>query len=45
MIVEKAYRSLHKSGEELCGDRVLLSETPTSIIAVLFDGLGSGRTH
>ncbi len=42
MIVEKAFSSLHKAGEELCGDRVLLSETPTSIIAVLSDGLGSG---
>ena len=42
MHVDAAYRSLNKYGEELCGDKVQISRTPDSTIAVLADGLGSG---
>lgn len=42
LIVESAWKSLAKSGEELCGDRVNITSTPTSAIIVLSDGLGSG---
>lgn len=42
MIVERAFTSLNKHGEPLCGDRVLFGQTPTSFLAVLSDGLGSG---
>lgn len=41
-IVEVAWESLSKSGEELCGDCVKIVSTPNSFIAVLSDGLGSG---
>ena len=42
MHVDAAYRSLNKYGEELCGDKVMISRTENSTIAVLADGLGSG---
>lgn len=42
MHVDAAYRSLNKFGEELCGDKVQITRTADSIIAVLADGLGSG---
>lgn len=42
MHVDAAYRSLNKYGEELCGDKVQISRTENSTIAVLADGLGSG---
>ena len=42
MHVDAAYRSLNKYGEELCGDKVKISRTGNSTIAVLADGLGSG---
>ncbi len=42
MHVDAAYRSLNKYGEELCGDKVRISRTADSTIAVLADGLGSG---
>lgn len=41
-IVEFAWESLNKKGEELCGDSVNVTTTPTSFIVVLSDGLGSG---
>ncbi len=42
MHVDAAYRSLNKYGEELCGDKILISRTKDATIAVLADGLGSG---
>ena len=42
MHVDTAYRSLNKYGEELCGDKVKITRTENSTIAVLADGLGSG---
>ncbi len=42
MFVERAFAALNKQGEELCGDQIILSEAPDSVIAVLSDGLGSG---
>ena len=42
MHVDTAYRSLNKYGEELCGDKVKITRTDNSVIAVLADGLGSG---
>ncbi len=41
-IVEVAWDSLNKSGEELCGDCVKITTTPDALIVVLSDGLGSG---
>ncbi len=41
-IVEVAWESLSKAGEELCGDCVEVTTTPTSLVVVLSDGLGSG---
>jgi hypothetical protein len=41
-IVETAWESLNKHGEELCGDSVSVTTTPTSFTVVLSDGLGSG---
>jgi hypothetical protein len=41
-IVEVAWESLNKNGEELCGDSVIITTTPTSFVVVLSDGLGSG---
>jgi hypothetical protein len=41
-VVECAWESLNKAGEELCGDTVRLATTPSSFIVVLSDGLGSG---
>lgn len=42
MHVDTAYRSLNKRGEELCGDKIVISRTEDATIAVLADGLGSG---
>jgi hypothetical protein len=41
-VVEVAWESLNKNGEELCGDSVIITTTPTSFVVVLSDGLGSG---
>lgn len=42
LIFETGFSSLFKNGEELCGDKVEIAQTATSLIAVLSDGLGSG---
>ena len=41
-LVETAWDSLNKRGEELCGDWVKITRTRDSHIIVLSDGLGSG---
>jgi hypothetical protein len=41
-VVECAWESLNKAGEELCGDSVIIRSGPDSFVAVLSDGLGSG---
>ena len=41
-LVEIAWDSLCKHGEELCGDWVKITTTPDELIVVLSDGLGSG---
>jgi len=40
--VEYAWQALVKYGEELCGDCVKVTSTPSSFVIVLSDGLGSG---
>jgi hypothetical protein len=40
--VEFSWVSLNKSGEELCGDSVIIRTNRDSFVAVLSDGLGSG---
>ncbi len=41
-VVECAWKSLNKHGEELCGDSVIVRSGADSFVAVLSDGLGSG---
>jgi hypothetical protein len=41
-VVEYAWESLNKAGEELCGDSVIIRSGADSFVAVLSDGLGSG---
>lgn len=41
-VVECAWESLNKAGEELCGDSVIIRSGADSFVAVLSDGLGSG---
>lgn len=41
-VVECAWKSLNKHGEELCGDSVIIRSGADSFVAVLSDGLGSG---
>jgi hypothetical protein len=41
-MVEAAWESLSRDGEELCGDCVKTTSTLSSFIVVLSDGLGSG---
>jgi hypothetical protein len=40
-IVEVAWESLNKHGEELCGDQVKVTTTPDRLVVALSDGLGS----
>lgn len=42
LFADVAWESLQKYGEELCGDCVRIATTPTSMVVVLSDGLGSG---
>ena len=42
LVLEKHFACINKSGEELCGDRVLVSESNQGTAIVLSDGLGSG---
>jgi hypothetical protein len=42
LFFEYYHRSLHKWGEELCGDHVEVAHTPHGLVAVVADGLGSG---
>ncbi len=42
LVVEYAWDSLNKTGEELCGDSVIIRSGADSFVAVLSDGLGSG---
>lgn len=41
-VVECAWKSLNRQGEELCGDSVIIRSNADSFVAVLSDGLGSG---
>ncbi len=40
--LESAWKSLNKTGEELCGDKVMIKRNKDSFVMVLADGLGSG---
>lgn len=42
LFADVGFRSLNKTGEELCGDKVHVTRTPDSAVVVLADGLGSG---
>ena len=42
LYIDAVYESLHKYGEELCGDKVEFVRTDDYFLAVLADGLGSG---
>lgn len=40
--IDMAYKSLNKTNEELCGDKVEMLQTENSHILILADGMGSG---
>ena len=40
--IDSYWRSLNKKNEELCGDRVQIKRSDSSVVLVLADGLGSG---
>ena len=42
LFVDTYWRSLNKTGEELCGDRVQVRRGEDCVVLVLADGLGSG---
>lgn len=42
LFVDTYWRSLNKTGEELCGDRVQVRRGDDCVVLVLADGLGSG---
>ncbi|MBC8569425.1 serine/threonine-protein phosphatase [Zongyangia hominis] len=42
LYIDAVYESLHKYGEELCGDKVEFVRADDYFLAVLADGLGSG---
>jgi hypothetical protein len=42
LFYECGVHQIHKKGEELCGDSVVFSRKPDSVIMALSDGLGSG---
>ncbi len=42
LMIDVFQHQFNKQGEELCGDTVKVSRTPTKSIVVLSDGLGSG---
>jgi len=42
LFTDVGFQSVNKSGEEICGDRVEISERSGTVSVVLADGLGSG---
>ena len=42
LFTDIGYQSVNKAGEEVCGDRVEMTEQSGTVSAVLADGLGSG---
>jgi len=42
LFYECGVQQIHKRGEELCGDSIVFSRKPDSVIMALSDGLGSG---
>ena len=42
LFYEWGTRQVHKHGEELCGDNIVISRQPNTVTLALADGLGSG---